>query len=388
MNRFEFKEARLGQSEQFVAKEKNIKLYDGEEKTSFEDGEIVLTSHRLFWGRPGEISSGIRVLALHLNYVTNLTDETASSFLFGKKKRTIVHLKPIEQDKAPGPMDYSCASYIKLSGRSGIEESFVRALHETVAAKLWVVDASSSSENSLEKKPSIKLRTGIVGIERGIHEKQKQTDENIAVAFQDLKKLMGMAKEMVNVSKGIAAKIRNHDGDISEDETVRFKSYLMSLGIDDPVTRDSFSTNTEYFSNLSRQITEMLLDAITECGGMMSLADVYCRVNRARGLELLSPDDLLGACRMMQGPIRLRQFPSGAMVLQLDSHNDDVIVKETEEHIREHESLTVEHFARNKSISVLLAQERLFTAERAGKICRDESLEGLRFFPNLFLNRT
>jgi len=58
---------------------------------------------------------------------------------------------------------------------------------------------------------------------------------------------------------------------------------------------------------------------------MMSLADVYCRVNRARGLELLSPEDLLHACEQLSGPIRLRSFPSGARVLQLESHDDSLI---------------------------------------------------------------
>lgn len=48
-------------------------------------------------------------------------------------------------------------------------------------------------------------------------------------------------------------------------------------------------------------------------------------------------------------------------------------------------SLSVEELAQILSISLLLAQERLLTAERAGKICRDDSIEGLRFHPNLFL---
>lgn len=47
-----------------------------------------------------------------------------------------------------------------------------------------------------------------MGIERGIQEKQKATDQSITEAFQDLNKLMGMAKDMVNVSKNISAKIR------------------------------------------------------------------------------------------------------------------------------------------------------------------------------------
>lgn len=39
---------------------------------------------------------------------------------------------------------------------------------------------------------------------------------------------------------------------------------------------------------------------LQECGGMMTLSDVYCRVNRARGLELLSPEDILNACQVLE----------------------------------------------------------------------------------------
>ena len=57
----------------------------------------------------------------------------------------------------------------------------------------------------------------------------------------------------------------------------------------------------------------------------MVLTDVYCRVNRARGLELLSPEDLLNACRQLAPlnlPIVLRTFDSGVMVLQSRAHSD------------------------------------------------------------------
>ena len=47
-----------------------------------------------------------------------------------------------------------------------------------------------------------------MGIERGIQEKQKATDESISKAFQDLSKLMNMAKDMVDLSKNISQKIR------------------------------------------------------------------------------------------------------------------------------------------------------------------------------------
>lgn len=62
---------------------------------------------------------------------------------------------------------------------------------------------------------------------------------------------------------------------------------------------------------------------------MMTLTDVYCRVNRARGLELLSPEDLLNASRQLASldlPIVLRVFDSGVMVLQVRSHDDNTII--------------------------------------------------------------
>lgn len=62
---------------------------------------------------------------------------------------------------------------------------------------------------------------------------------------------------------------------------------------------------------------------------MMTLTDVYCRVNRARGLELLSPEDLLHASRQLAPlglPIVLRSFDSGVMVLQIRSHDDNAVV--------------------------------------------------------------
>lgn len=54
----------------------------------------------------------------------------------------------------------------------------------------------------------------------------------------------------------------------------------------------------------------------------MTLTDAFCRVNRARGLELVSPEDLLHACKALpdvQLPMRLHTFDSGVTVLQQTS---------------------------------------------------------------------
>lgn len=391
MNRFEYGAARLFEGESLVSQDRNVKLYDGDDKTQFEEGEIVLTTHRLLWGRPGEIAKAATVLCLSLKYILSLGEETASSFIFGRKQRIIVHLRPPESNKAPGPMDFSSASFIKLSGKNGLNREFSMALWETTEARVWEIRLPTQSPNTPsprnESIPKIKLRTGIGGIEKSIEQKHKQTNENIALAFQDLKVLMAMAKDMVGISKEISNRIRERKGEISEDETIQFKSYLMSLGIDDPVTRDAFSSNSAYFKSLARQICELLLDPIEQSGGMMSLADVYCRVNRARGLELLSPEDLLNACHYLDGTIKLRQFPSGAQVLQMESQDDEFVAKDTLEKVEAATSLAIEELSKDMKISLLLAKEKLLVAERMGLICRDESIEGLRFYPNLIIRR-
>lgn len=53
---------------------------------------------------------------------------------------------------------------------------------------------------------------------------------------------------------------------------------------------------------------------------MMTLTDAFCRVNRARGLELISPEDLMAACKALADvglPMGLHTFDSGVTFLQV-----------------------------------------------------------------------
>lgn len=155
---------------------------------------------------------------------------------------------------------------------------------------------------------------------------------------------------------------------------------------------------------------------------MMALADAYCRVNRARGLELLSPEDLLNASRqlaLLDLPLVLRIFDSGVMVLQARSHDDNSVVETIAElvnfiffpsffhrsksiqnigifhkgffilcsntQLKTKEFITAEELAQSEGISVLLAREKLLVTEKYGRACRDDTIESLRFYPNLFL---
>lgn len=62
----------------------------------------------------------------------------------------------------------------------------------------------------------------------------------------------------------------------------------------------------------------------------MTLVEAYCRLNRARGIHVISPHDLMSACLMLKkvpnATLTLREFESKVKVLQHASYDDDIVV--------------------------------------------------------------
>lgn len=52
------------------------------------------------------------------------------------------------------------------------------------------------------------FRSGIVGIERKLQEKVDSNASNISIAFQDMKNLIDMAKDMVHLANVMSSKIK------------------------------------------------------------------------------------------------------------------------------------------------------------------------------------
>uniref|UniRef100_A0A8D2DBR1 Vacuolar protein-sorting-associated protein 36 n=1 Tax=Sciurus vulgaris TaxID=55149 RepID=A0A8D2DBR1_SCIVU len=325
----------------------------------FDAGTLLLSTHRLIW----RDQKNKCCMAIPLSHIVFIEEQAAG---IGKSAKIGVHLHPAHPTKEPGPFQSSKNSYIKLSFKEHGQIEFYRRLSEEMTQRRW------------ENIPPGRVRAaGIVGIERKLEEKRK-TDENISEAFEDLSKLMIKAKEMAVLSKSIANKIKEKQGDITEDETIRVKSYLLSMGIANPVTRETYGSGTQYRMQLAKQLAGIL--------------QVCCLVNLARGMELLSPEgDLVNACKMLEAlklPPRLWVFDRGVMVIELQSHKEEEMVASALETVSEKGSLTSEEFAKLLGMSVLLAKERLLLAEKMGHLCRDDSVEGLRFYPNLFMTQS
>ncbi|KAK3014425.1 hypothetical protein RJ639_009094 [Escallonia herrerae] len=129
---------------------------------------------------------------------------------------------------------------------------------------------------------------------------------------------------------------------------------------------------------------------IERAGGMINLIDIYCVFNRARGTELISPDDLLQACTLWEKldvPVMLRKFDSGVMVIQNKSHSDDEVFARIKYLVLKPDALrsgvSASDAAMTLGIAPAMAKEHLLTAESKGMLL-DVSPDGFRFYINLF----
>ncbi|KAG9352026.1 hypothetical protein JZ751_023277 [Albula glossodonta] len=323
MDRFVWTNGLLEMNETLVIQQRGVRLYDGDEKAKLDVGVSLLSTHRLIWR---DAKNHECCIAIPLSQIIFFEEQAAG---IGKSAKIVIHLHPVSPSKEP--------------------EEMTQKRWERTPVSQPMPTATGGSQQAGRTRA-----VGIVGIERKLEEKRKETDKNISEA-----------KEMVELSKSIASKIKEKQGDITEDETIRFKSYLLSMGIANPVTRETHGSGTHYHMQLAKQLGDMLLAP----------------------LELLSPEDLVNACKVFDAlklPLRLRIFDSGVMVVQLQSHSEEEMIASALDNVSEKGSLTSEEFAKLLGLSVLLAKERLLLAEKMGHLCRDDSVEGLRFYPNLF----
>lgn len=375
MNRFVWSSDNLSSGEVILRQQAGVALYDGERKTPFVGGELMLTSHQVYW-----TGSEKQRISLHLGLVVLIEEQSGS---WSKSAKIVAHVSPPSDEKHAGVVQSSSFDYVRFSFRSGGASEFYQEMQVALQRKDWLKMPTVDSRGK-------RIRAGIVGIERQIQAKHDEADKNISAAFEDLSKLMDMAKEMVALSKSISQKLKEKGSSLTDDETIMFKSHLLSLGISDPVTKSAYGSSNTYHRELAKQLAEVLEQPVRDAGGILAMTDVYCRINRARGLELLSPEDLLNACKVMESlqlPLRLHVFESGVTVLKLATQNDENMATETRQLIDEHGSLSAEQLSPLVHIPVILAKERLICAEQRGLACRDDTVEGLRFYPNLFLEK-
>lgn len=210
MDKFRFSDSSLSSFSfgefQICSQEGGVRLYDGSHKTDFENGEVVVTSHRLIWRGKGERGGEIVSLVLPLSCVKSVEEEAGG---FMSSPKVIVNVEGSNPVSGPSPQGRGSA-FVKLSFKSGGHAEFYAKMIEAIQMGQWKMKPQQSRPQSSRPQTggARKMRSGIGGIEKQIVAKNKQTDKQISKAFQDLDQLMEMAKPMVSLAKNISGKIR------------------------------------------------------------------------------------------------------------------------------------------------------------------------------------
>jgi ESCRT-II complex subunit VPS36 len=220
---------------------------------------------------------------------------------------------------------------------------------------------------------------------------------------------MASAKHIVALAESLASESGlATNGDSAEANTVLSQS-AAALGM--VTTKDMLGSGAEnlYLSELSRNLAEFLTDdrkgILRKEGGIMSLIDLWAVFNRTRnGVELVSPSDFQKAAQLWEKlklPVRLRRFKSGLLVVQRYDWSDEKTIRQLEDWMQElrqyppseavawnwsiyGRGVTAQEAAQHFGWSVGVAAEELEMAEDRGVLCREEGIEGVRFWSNHF----
>ncbi|KAM7192946.1 vacuolar protein sorting protein [Naviculisporaceae sp. PSN 640] len=288
-------------------------------------------------------------------------------------------------------------------------------------------NANSSLDSSVSQPsdtaPQRAKIAGIAGLEHHSKAMRKNNELVIGSAFEDLEALMASAKEIVALAETFARQVnKGKAGGGSTSESALLAESASQLGLittKDIVGSSSGSKGESlYLTELARTLAEFLSDdargVLKRAGGIISLVDLWAMFNRARGgVELVSPADFAKAANLFEKlglPVRLRTFKSGVKVVQGSDRTDEHTIRALLSWLKDlHDippdelaeagtglgrqevtwdwrefgrGVTARDVAERFGWSIGVAEEELEMAEERGVLCRDEGIEGIRFWEN------
>lgn len=362
------------------------------------------------------------------NHPSLTSCEMCSGPLVATADRRLEVAQGIGRTESPGPLlntplQDETIECIRFSFRTGGEKIFFERLKNALVQRKWLLqsappipkprpasgafdDAYSGTAGPSLSDPERNKVVGIAGLERRGLEQRKNNEAMIGSAFEDLEALMTSAKEIIALAEQFASQANLGTNGNSEASALASQS-ASALGL--VTTKDMLGSGSEslYVSELSRNLAEWLTDdtrgILKKEGGIMTLVDLWAVFNRARGgVELVSPSDFEKAARMwdkLKLPIRLRQFKSGLLVVQGRDRTDEKTISSLLAWLEELHNeppptdvswdwqqygrgVTAQETAERFGWSVGVATEELEMAEEAGALCREQGLDGVRFWEN------
>ncbi|XP_057830294.2 vacuolar protein sorting-associated protein 36 isoform X2 [Cryptomeria japonica] len=343
----------------------DLEIEDNQAYPVLKSGILMLTTIRLIWMDENSRIAG----SIPLPSIAQLFPPKKSlKNMFSKPRlRLLIWVSSDGRISSDSPSRAARSVGITLVLRGQVvPDAFVGRLWEILRSRAWEKD--SNSVENVDKRVdgmvegdggSTKMRAsmaGVSGILRKEQEQWEETDKSLHEAFQDLNALMSKAKDMVMLAEKMRTKLlagstgQSSAGNDDEMGTKQeIQDWLLSVGIASPVTKET--SGALYHQQLSRQLADFVKIPLERAGGMIALVDVYCMFNRARGTELISPEDLLRACAIWERlnvSVILRRFESGVMVIQSKAQSDAELFKQELVQVRQQEPWVLRrHLQRN-----------------------------------------
>lgn len=313
---------------------------------------------------------------------------------------------------------------VKFSFRAGGDRVFYDRLKNAMIQRKWLLQQappipqadqtrsttpSSSTEATGTSQPRV-AAAGIAGLEQRGLRTRKNNEAVLGSAFEDLEALMASAKDIVALAERFAVESGSSTEFLGASSDPVLSQSAVALGM--ITTKDVLgdSSNTLYINELARNLAEYATDdrrgVLRHQGGTMSLVDLWAIFNKSQnGVELVSPADFHKAAEAWERlslPIKLRRFRSGLLVVQRKDASDEKTIKQLQDWLDsmrrapldqavswDYESfgfgVTAQQAAAQFGWSLGVASEELEMAEETGALCREEGVEGLKFWLNLLI---
>lgn len=375
---------RDGEIERCVANQVSIKSADKKAPAStpsYPPGTLYVTTHRIFWVS----SNGDRG---HCNELRSLREATDAS-RFG----AVRILLPYGRGSGVRAEFHSQKFGKPAKDRTltAISDSLHRAAWNKIspatkpAVAQWVPGGPSTQGASEQS------RAPVGTIENKVRKKKLAAEERggvISSGFQSLDALEARAEQLVLIASQFRILKVNPDSN----EQSELLNMMADMCIDSPVTREVTGNDIKlYRKQLATQLATYLPNAVVAVGGIMTVADSYCLINRVRATnEYVSPSDFTAALALFQDvvPSRVSVFrlESGVMALKIDMTKEPGAIEKIAAMAEEdgRTSISALEVMRKRNIPVQTALELLESAEQAELLVRDETTSGVRFFKNSF----
>ena len=375
----------------------------GSDEKSGKECSVSLSTHRLIFQQQS---------AAHYIHLALLTRaELHSSFLSAPKLTLHLQPRPIAPPPTPtAPSDLltyhtfittttsmlinpPSPGYLRLNAPSDALQLLAALLTNALNTRSYAATPADSSTANPAPSASKQFSTssaGVGGLMRDVDANARRTDATLDAAFTDLSALMLHAKDIVTLAQRFTRTLAASSTQSTEEEAA-LASLLTTMGLPNPITKQT-ATASSFHAHLARQLSDFLsAQPAFQQQQLMTLPDVYCVYNRARGTDLISPDDCRRACDLLGGlglGMALQRLEDGVLVVcregMVETGVEGVVGAVRDSEARGAGGLAVVELSGVLGVSVVLVEQRCLLAEKRGWVVRDESVEGVRWWSNHF----